>query len=268
MTDNQSLNGPVEVESIRARVREAFAGGLQAWEDPGKIVQDIQPLLDLAGRYTARGDVVNAAAIYQTVSAEILAHELAIQQDEEGYLHGLIWHCVKQLGRCLEATRESDQREAILRALFDLYGWDVDSGALGLADVVPDIFCETATQAERRAVFTWIQSRLPSGSEWQDHFRRQAWGSLLLALAGEEIDAEAFVQFCREAGLSFLLAERLLLLGRVDDAADEARLASDEELLSLADLFVAHSEPVLADSLVRERLRTSRNERLLDWLKK
>ena len=63
------------------------------------------------------------------------------------------------------------------------------------------------------------------------------------------------------------LVDRLLTLGRVDEATGEARQASDYNLLGLADLFVQHDYGPLAETLMCDRAKVSQDDRLLEWLK-
>lgn len=82
------------------------------------------------------------------------------------------------------------------------------------------------------------------------------------------MDDEAFLEHCRKLGLVSDLVDRLLELGRDEEAAEHARKAEDYELLNLADLFVRHRKADLAEELVRERSEKSKNWQILEWLKK
>jgi hypothetical protein len=64
------------------------------------------------------------------------------------------------------------------------------------------------------------------------------------------------------------LVDRLVQAGQVDEAYREARQASDEELLSLADLLAARGETRLARILIEERAQTGQDMRFTDWLAK
>ena len=64
------------------------------------------------------------------------------------------------------------------------------------------------------------------------------------------------------------LIERLLQLGRVQEAITDSQAASDYELLALASLFVTHRHGKVAEEIVWERASTSKDTRLDGWLKK
>ena len=113
-----------------------------------------------------------------------------------------------------------------------------------------------------------MRAALPVGDSWSDNYHRQIYGGFLLRLKADELDNEAFLLLCRETGRLHDLVDRLLTLGRVDEATVEARQAGDYELLHLADLFLTHDHPDLAERLIRERAQTSQDTRLTVWLKK
>ena len=132
----------------------------------------------------------------------------------------------------------------------------------------PGIILEQATPEERQQVVKWVRAALPVGDSWSDNYHRQIYGGFLLRLEADELDNEAFLRLCRETGRLHDLVDRLLTLGRVDEATVEARQAGDYELLRLADLFLTHDHPDLAEHLIRERAQTSQDTRLTVWLKK
>jgi uncharacterized Zn finger protein len=148
--------------------------------------------------------------------------------------------------------------------LFDIYIWDVKIGGIGIGDRVPEILLERAAPQERQMISDWIESALPGVGNWE----RRAMGGLLLKLRADTMDDETFLAVCRQAGRLEDLVDRLLALGRVDEAAGEACQVSDYGLLSLADLFVQHGHGPLAETLIRNRSKTSQDTRLPEWLMK
>ncbi len=124
-----------------------------------------------------------------------------------------------------------------------------------------------ARPEERERVAQWLREVLPEGDAWDQVYRRKEIGSFLLTLEEEQMDDEAFLTLCRETDQEALLVDRLLSLGRVAEAVAASRESGDYELLSLADIFVAHERGDLAERLIRERTKTSEDIRLLVWLR-
>jgi uncharacterized Zn finger protein len=108
---------------------------------------------------------------------------------------------------------------------------------------------------------------MPAGDSWGERFLRQRYGGFLLSLEEDRLDDEAFLRICRETGRRKDLVDRLLALGRVDEAVAAARQAKDYVLLGLVGVFAAHDRDDLAESLIRARPPNSRDQRLSEWLK-
>jgi uncharacterized Zn finger protein len=76
------------------------------------------------------------------------------------------------------------------------------------------------------------------------------------------------LRICRETGRQRDLVEKLLALGRINEAEAEARRADDSELLALADLLRQHGHAERAERLVRERQPAPQwQERYAEWLR-
>ncbi len=76
---------------------------------------------------------------------------------------------------------------------------------------------------------------------------REASGGLLLDLQAEKLDDESFLEICRQSGRLNDLVNRLLQLGRLEEAICETEKADDYNLLTLADIFVERGHGSLAE---------------------
>ena len=262
----ETVEKPLDVQIIRKQAEHAFRSPhgdwVMGWGDPYEIAEELQTLLDLAGQYQAKNSPGNAATIYRTVAETVLGCEDAVIQDEAGRLGSVIDACAEGLEGCLVSIPEAVQRESLLKGLFDIHAWDLKAGGIGIGERVPDILLEQATPLERQMISDWIETALPGVNDWA----RRAMGGLLLRLQADTLDDEAFLETCRVTGRLKDLVDRLLALGRLDEASGEARQAGDYDLLGLADLFVQHGQAPLAETLMRERAQTSQDTRLLEWL--
>ena len=255
----------IDSEIIRRQVAHAFAEseGGWGWRDSFETVRDLDELLNLAGQFLEQADRTNAAIIYRIMAEEILQHGEIVMSDESGRFGGLVDDCLEGLGICLESIQDSSARRDILQTLFNVYLWDIQMGGIGIGDRVPDILLEQASSQEKEILTGWTESALSGIREWG----QEVLGSLLLDLQEETLDDEAFLAICRQTGRLKDLVDRLLQLGRVDEALRETEKAGDYLLPTLADLFVQHGHGTLAERLVRERAVTSRDTRLTIWLK-
>ena len=258
---------PLDADVIRRQASSAFFGiGYDDWGATFGIAEQLLELTDIGDDYAEREGWRSAATVYQTVAQETLEH-YGMVEDEGGYLHEVVSRCVEGLGRCLEAAEAPIQREVLLRALFDVYHWDIDFGGVDMGHQAPGIILEQATPEEKQQVATWVRGAMPAGDSWSDNYQRQCYGGFLLRLEEDRLDDEAFLRVCRETNRWQDLVDRLLALERVEEAVATAREMDDYDLLRLADVFAAHDHADLAEQLIRERAQTSQDTRLTVWLK-
>jgi len=188
--------------------------------------------------------------------------------EEEG-LGDLVKECVEALGNCL-AQEQADRvaREKIIEVLFAIYQQDLKAGSIGLAARASELLVEHTTPLERSTIADWIRDALTDEMEEISSSRRQEYGRFLLALEKDTLDDETYLQICRETHRIFDLVDRLLALGRVDEAIREAKQVNDSDLLNMAHIFVEHGQDAVAERLIQERAEQTKGRHLLDWLKK
>jgi uncharacterized Zn finger protein len=237
---------------IRREVATAFRDAGHEWGAASVAARNLEPLVKLGDDYASLGDTRSAAAIYQAIALGVTEHYNQVQ-DEEGALNVIVNDCVSGLGECLRGADDPAQRESLLRALFEIYRWDVESGGRDIGYEGSEIIVKHTTPAECEMVARWVREAMPAEDSWSRRWRRQVFGRFLLRLAGNEIDDETFLRICRETGRRRDLVEKLLILGRVDEAEAEARLAEDSELLTLADLLREQGHIERAERLVCEQ---------------
>ena len=107
---------------------------------------------------------------------------------------------------------------------------------------------------ERQTIAEWIREALADEEQEITVSERQAYGSFWLDLQKESLDDETYLRICRETGRTSDLNDRLLTLGRIDEAAREAQQVDDTTLLGLVDLFIQHGQDSEAERLMRARI--------------
>src|SRR5260370_7450609 len=143
----------------------------------------------------------------------------------------------------MESEREDEAlREQILEAIFAVYRFDVNHGGFGLTKDIPPAFLQTTTPEEKHLLAQWVRTALielqekKSESDW----RRERYGSLLLALEADLLSDEEFLRIGRETKSIQAIVTRLLELARVDEAVQDASHSPGWQLVKLADLFIQH----------------------------
>lgn len=259
---------PIDPETYRRQAASAFHRTRYGWGAGRDIADELDSIIDLGNGFAFQGDYSNAAMVFQAVSQEVLSN-YEMFNDEEGDLGMVVNSCVEGLAQCLSGEKHDlTVREMILKALFEIYRFDVDFGGVGLGDEVPDIILNHASQEERRTMACQVRVAMPpeKTDSWSDTWHRRVYGGFLLDLEHDTLDDGDYLRICRETGRLGDLVDRLLTLGKHDEAIAEAEKASDYEVLHLADIFVTHGQAESAEHLVIKREKISEDRRVLQWL--
>jgi uncharacterized Zn finger protein len=253
------------LETYRRQAETAFRSGGYEWGAAGVIADQLDAIRETGDQMLELEDFAGAAAVYQGICTAVVENYKTVQ-DEEGDLHGVIDDSVQGLAKCLAGLKhDPTRREALLRTLWEVSLLDIEQGGISLGEEAPELLIEQTTPDERRTVAAWVREAMPRGS---DSWRRQSLGAFLLDLEAETLDDETFLRVCRETGRQEDLVDRLLQLGRLQEATAEAEKADDYRLIGLADLFVQHRHGEIADRLMQERTRKTKDDRIVEWLKK
>ena len=179
-----------------------------------------------------------------------------------------VGECIETLGYYL-ADERTDRvaREKSIEVLLAIYQRDLRADdSHGFDSSAADQLVRYATPLERQTIATWIRERLTDEEHKVMGSRRQAYGRFLLNLEKESLDDEAYLRICRETGRTSDLVERLLTLGRIDEAARETQRVDDLAVLGLVDLFIQHGQEGVAERLMRARITEKPAPHLLEWL--
>ncbi len=251
--------------TYRRLVADAFE------RDTPRITQELLAVKKTADSLAQQRDYLGAATIYETLVTAIFEQshlyfdeeaeyddyyeEEQYYPEEEG-LDELVGECIEALGNCL-AGEQADRvaREKIIEVLFDIYQDDLHAdNSLGFTTSASEQLVEYTTPLERQTIAAWIRDVLTDEEEEVSSFQRKAYGKFLLDLEKDTLDDETYLQICRETGRTSDLIDRLLTLGRIDEAARETQHIDDHALLGLADLFIQHGQDAVAERLVRARI--------------
>jgi catechol 2,3-dioxygenase-like lactoylglutathione lyase family enzyme len=241
------------------------------------IAEALAKVKQQADQLVLQQDYLGAATIYETLVTEIFEESHLYSQEEEEYddyseeepyypeeegLEEFVVECIEALGYCL-ADERTDRvaREKCREVLFDIYRQDVFENH-GFSASAADQLVRYTTPLERNTLAEQIHTLLTKAGGSV----RQSYGKFLLDLQKETMEDEAYLHICRESGLTSSLIDRLLTLGRIDEAARETQPIDDDPFLGLADLFVQHQQDAVAEGLVKARIQEKPAVRVLQWL--
>ncbi len=257
---------PINPDVIRKQVDTAFKDLLLDTGSLYEMEQRLQMLVDIGDDYVRLEAWRDAATVFGAVAEGVLVH-YEWYYDEEGELTYIVEQCVEGLEKCLAAEDDPHRRERVLRMLFDIHLREIAAGGLETAGIdAPAVILDQATPEERRRMAHWVREALAEeASSVSDHHRR-ALGGLLIDLEMDELSDEDFLRVCRETGRWHDLVDRLLALGRVDEAVAAVREMDDYALLRMAHLFERHGCSHVIETLIRKRVSHNRTSRLVTWL--
>ncbi len=230
---------PIDTEAYRRQVDAVFRHTGREWDAVYGISSDLYDITSTAPRFARQRDYANAAAIYEVVAMETLSYYLSYY-DEDGALGRVVQDCVEGLSACLESEREDETfHKQILEAIFAVYRFDVEKGGFDLTKDIPPQFLQDTTPEEKHLVAQWVRTALAELQEnkQESDWRRKRYGSLLLALEVDILSDEEFLRIGRETKSIQEVVIRLLELGRVDEAVQDASQVDGWQLVKLADIF-------------------------------
>jgi catechol 2,3-dioxygenase-like lactoylglutathione lyase family enzyme len=266
----------VNPTTYRRQVADTFQ------RDTPRITQELLTVKQTADKLAQQGDILGATTIYEILVTEIFEqshlyyNEKAEYDDyyeEEGYypeeegLEEFVGESIEALGSYL-ADEQTDRvaREESIAVLLAVYRRDLHADdSHGFAERAAHQLVRYTTPLERQTIEEWIRAALADEEQAIAGSERQAYGKFWLDLQNETLDDEAYLRICRETGRTSDLIDRLLALGRIDEAAQETRRVDDYSLLGLANLFIQHGQDAVAERLVRERVTEKPALHLLDW---
>ncbi|MGI8687039.1 MAG: SWIM zinc finger family protein [Thermomicrobiales bacterium] len=265
--ESDARHAPVNPAIYRRQVATMLARQPYQWGDDIGIGWNLREMIASGDAFLRQGNYEAATGLYASVAAEIMEQYESFE-DEEGSLLHVVGMCAAGLGECLRGEQDhADLREEIVEALFGIFVFGMEWSDLDLDESIPDILARQTTADEKRLIAEWINERLPSRTNSVMEHQRRAYGALLLDLEADTLDDEGFLRICRKTGRILDLVDRLLALGRTDEATNEAARSSDYDLLQLADVFTRHGQGEIAVRLMVERSETTQDSRILVWLK-
>ncbi|MYA04462.1 MAG: hypothetical protein F4Y37_07600 [Caldilineaceae bacterium SB0664_bin_22] len=257
----------IDPESYHRQIASVFQRAGDDRNAARRVVADIDMAMDTGDGFLDVSDHANACIVYQAVLQGLLGH-YNMMLDNQDYLWNVIHQCVDGLADCLAARDgEVTVRERALQALFEMYCFHMDIGQFGLAEVAEDFILELATGEEKNAIAGRVRAAVLAATGKYDDYQRQEYGRFLLNLETDDLDDDAFLEICRESGRLNDLVDRLLTLGRLDEALAEADRAGDSDLPTLAGVFRKHGCDRRLEPLLGKRIETTRVDGLVEWLK-
>jgi len=218
----------LDPSAIRRQVDVAFDDAGEDWEAVSSAAANVEHLSAIGNDFAEAGDWANAQIVYATLAEEILLRYEDLQ--DEGDLSGILSTCATGLVACLQAQArlvsterlDSLPREELLTTLFDL--WMFDSHYGGIEEDIAGTIAQHATARERKDIESRLRAELNPGQDVSSKWRNRSLVGFLATLKqAEHCSDDEILEEYRQVGLHKERAEKLLQLGRQEDALAVAR---------------------------------------------
>lgn len=218
----------VDPSTVRSQIASAFHHAGEGWGAASRAAAELEQLYDIGQNFAEAGEWANAQVVYATV-----AEETVVQYEEvhdEGQLSWVLDKCATGLVKCLEVQSalpqeeqlDTEAREELLTTLFDLWKFGDNYG--GIEVDVAGAMAESATEDERKMVESWLREEMRSGQDFSSQWHNRSIIHFLATLKqAEHFSDEDLLEEYRKAGLYKELAEKLLQLGRENEALGVAQ---------------------------------------------
>jgi hypothetical protein len=213
----------LDPSTIRSQVDSAFYNAGGGWGAASRVASELERLCDIGKSFAEAGEWANAQVVYATIAGEtVMRYE---EVHDEGQVSWVLGECAAGLVACLEVQSvlpqgeqlDTEEREELLTALFNLWKFGYNYG--GIEVDVARAMAENVTEYERKMVEGWLREEMrpehDSSSQWHN---RSIVHFLATLKQSEHFSDEDLLEEYRNAGLYKELAEKLLQLGRENEA--------------------------------------------------
>jgi hypothetical protein len=225
----------VDPSSIQSQVDTAFYNAGEGWDAASRAAPELEQLYKIGKSFAETGQWANAQVVYTTLAEEAIAQYAELR--DEGQISWVIGKCAAGLVECLDVQSTlprkeqlyPEDREELLATLFELWKFGHDYGGVN-ADI-PGAIARNVTEDERNRVEVWLREEMRPGQDYSSNWHNRRVIDFLATLKqAVHFSDEDLLEEYRKAGLYKELAEKLLQLGRRDEALDVAKTRLTEPM--------------------------------------
>jgi hypothetical protein len=273
-TATRKPRAPFNPEVYSLQVEKIFyTTDRNTWGSEARAAEPLLDIVDIADEFAEQQDFTEAAALYEIIIRGILDNYDSFRwHADEGQLDDVVEDCVDGLSNCLRGRQDDTAvRKQILQTLFDVYDFDtsLENDMPVMSAKVPAILVRYTTPKERRMIAEWVREAFDLDIDWHADDVGEDYEDidvLLLGLEGDTIDDETFLRISHEMESPHYVVDRLLKLGRLDEALAEAKHVENYDILEIADILSEHGYDEEAERLIEERVERYNDTDLLHWL--
>jgi len=263
---------PFKPEVYRRQVAEIFATTDRTkWGSEGRAAGPLLDIMDTGDTFTEQQQYAEAATLYEIIVRGILDNYHTFRwHADEGDLDDVVKEGVDGLGKCLlGAQNDTAMRRQIIQTLYDVYTFDmsleIDEPVMSRS--IPTLLVRYTTPEERQMIAGWVRQTFQLDINWHADNINENYDQLLLGLEADTIDDETFLRISRTTESYNYLVERLLKLGRLEEALEATKHVENYDILEIVTILCEYGHEAQAEKLIQKRLKKYDNVDLLEWLK-
>lgn len=155
-----------------------FRKNRTGWQSEIVVASELSSIKEAGDSFNKKGRFVQAAAVYEGVSASIMKHLYMFPEEED--ISPVINECVNGLGKCMEHEGNDNSRLRILKVIFTVFRKDIDDfGGIGISDEIPEIIEKYTTNKEKKIVVEWIHEAISDIKGNHRDWSRREYNALL-----------------------------------------------------------------------------------------
>ena len=243
-------------EAFQAACRRLMGHGPTSYEALRRLIA----VRAAAERALLERQIDRSASAYEGLLRALL--ERPGELVEGGILAGISVSCVQGLGRCLGAEGTLRGRSERIKTIFFAFRSGADAGGLPLGTTAGEVLRRSLWGEERAQVCRWLEAAAVAAPEGV----RQLHGGLWMQLEAGRATDERLLTIARRSGRTVDALDRLLLLGRVEEARSEARRVAPEEAVAASRCLNDHGQRALAIAVLEAVPADERPVEVLDEL--
>lgn len=259
--------GEEEVSDIRRRANEAVLSvgwDYHAMKRAEPLLRSIKQVPDRLFE-EKRFDL--AASAYEALIAGVLDAEYWNRRDDDGHVQRVLRECMRSFVECVKNEPESpDLSGRVIQRLFDTFCYGLDHTVDWMTETVGHLALKELPLPLRQHLASRFEgaSEGKEGKESDVESRRASLRQMALELRRESLSDEEYLELARSLGQGDVVLDRLLEVGRVDEAMAEAEGKLGP--LQLASLLKSHGFVEQAIMEATAGLRGPAPEGALEWL--
>jgi hypothetical protein len=218
----------VDSSIISSQVSSAFYNAGEGWGAGRRVTDELYRLCKIGKNFAETGQWANAQVVYATVAEEAIMQREGLE--DNGDITWVIGECAAGLVQCLEVQStipqdeqlDASEREELFSTLLELWKF---GGNYGISEMnIPAVIARDVTEDERKEVEAWLrQEMVPVHDYPSREYSRRVIDFLVTLKKVVHFSDEELLEEYRNVGLYKELAEKLLQLGRRDEALEVAK---------------------------------------------